>query len=593
MISMTRRTSLLFLLLIVLGAAFLIFFGINTGLPSLTRLEVELGGGSAIDAAQPGLLAFLNGNKQDRTEFLAYGERDELAALSPYFDQLRSYHPDEQYILKVIAGMVKKRDIQPRNYIYPPFFFYQVGAGLGVANACGLLPDKAIKELDFIHRPDQMASIYLAARCTIAFLALAGIVLMFICGRRLFNSPEAGLTAALLLAAVPLYALAGKFIKPDIPCVLWTMVALFFSLRAYRDGRWINYLAAGVAVGLAAGSKYPGVLSALLPAGYWLARHWKHPGETWTAVWNKSTAKTEFMALCGSGVACIAAFFAVNPSALLDSVTFRHDFEWISHVLRESHFWPDLGEFTFCLLSDGIFYHTGLLLMPLLVAGFIYALVRPRRELLPLLPVIVVYLIMGSRGRPGSDAYMLPALPLLCLLTVALLRAIPARAWRYGLLASAVLSGIAYSLAISQCAAGENIRLTASRWLQQQLPPGTSLARSQYPVGYRTAMTPPQRYPAPALLTNPKAADATWFLASSFEWETGFSPWKVRLTSAVIPPAPAPGYQLVKVFSEPPLVFGFIPMRARGYVASPYLDVIFPVIAVYQKKGSELQHVQR
>ena len=589
---MTARHTTLLLLLVLAGSAGLIFTGITTGLPSVTRLEIELGGPAAVEAVRPQLTAFLNGNRQDRTEFLAFNDRNELANLSPYFDQLRSYHPDEQYILKVISGMVRNHDFQPRNYIYPPFFFYQVGAGLGIGKVLGWLNHNNTDIISFLQHPDQMAQIYLAARITIAIMALAAIIMIFFCGRILFNNAGAGITAALLLAAIPLYALAGKFIKPDIPCVLWSMVALFFALRAFRNGRSGNYILSGIAVGLAAASKYPGVLSALLPAGYFVARLWPTQAQKWRDVIADRQTQREFLALCGAGIGCLAAFVAVNPSILLDTTTFRHDLTWISHVLRESHFFADLGEFTFCLLSDGFCYHTGALLTPLLAGGALYVMIRPRRELLPLLPVIAVYLVMGSRGRPGSDAYILPALPLLCLTATALLAEIHNIYWRRGIIAAAVLSSSAYSWAIAQSAAGENIRLTASRWIQTQIPAGCSIGRTQYPVSYRTVMTPPQRYPNAALLTNPQAAACDYFIVTSFEWEAGFSPWRVRLASARIPPAPAAGYELTKLFAEPPRVFGILPMRQRGYVSSPYLDVIFPVIAIYQKKGSA-QHVQR
>jgi len=588
---MKAARTVLYLSLILLGAAGLIGWGITVGLPSAERLQVELGGETALTAALPEITAFLRTNQQDRTEFLHYDEGTERIRLSPYFDQLRSYHPDEQYILKVLSAMARNRDFQPRNYIYPPFYFYQIGAGLAAGRAVRAFSGSG-DVLSFMRHPEAMAAVYLTARVTVAVLALAGILVLFFCGR-LLGGNGTGITAALLLASVPLYLLAGKFIKPDIPCTLWSSCACFFSLLACRHDRWRDWLLAGASVGLAAGSKYPGVLSALLPAGYWAARYWPKPEVSWGQFLRDPGWRKGLLKLVGAGAACVLVFVIFNPSCLLDAATFRNDVGWISGVLRENGFFYCLFEFVFCLTADGLCYHTGILLLPLLAAGLIWAILRPRRELLPLVPVILAYIVMGSRGRPGSDAYLLPALPLGCLLAAMLVRTIPAAGWRRLTVGLAAVSGLVYAAAIDAAAARENIRLTASRWIQDNLPTGTVIGRRQYPVSYRTAMAPPQRYPATAELTSPdKAAGCDYFIASSFEWEWGYSPWRVRLEPVRILPADLPGYQLVKVFSEPPRVFGLIPMRQRGYVASPYLDVIFPVIAIYRKQG-EAPYVQR
>lgn len=72
--------------------------------------------------------------KYVRSEFIAKSSKPEMVEMPPYFDLLRTYHPDEQYILKILANMTKNKDFQPASFIYGPFFFYQAGSGIFAAN---------------------------------------------------------------------------------------------------------------------------------------------------------------------------------------------------------------------------------------------------------------------------------------------------------------------------------------------------------------------------------------------------------------------------------------------------------------------------
>lgn len=587
-----HHKTLLYLTLIVTVAAILIFRGIGIGLPSAKRLDVELGGAAVMKAAEPQLRIFLSGNKYDRSEFLGLENRDDLAALSPYLDQVRSYHPDEQYILKTISRMVRDRDWQPRSYIYPPFFFYQVGAGLAAGRVVGYLKPPP-GTLALLEKPELAGRVYLVARSTIALLALAGIVFVFLAGRALSGN-SVGLMAATLTAVTPLYMLAGMFIKPDIPCFVWSTLTMLFSIMAFRNGRRRDYLLAGLCVGLAAGSKYPGLLSALFPAGYFLTRNWPEKGMFRRQCLNIRAWRGELLSLVLSGAAALGAFTFTNPSWLFDCKLFFQDFHWISTVLNDNGLFVSLTQFLICFAHDGLCYHVGVLLLPLLTAGLLFAMIKPRRELLPLAAVVLVYIVMGSRGRPGSDAYMLPALaPLSVLAAIMLTKVRPLWLSRTFFWAAAA-SGLLYAAAIGTTAARENVRLTASRWIQENIPAGKSIGRNQYPVSYRTVMTPPERYPTIPLLTGSREAlSCDYFIVTSFEWEQAGTPWRVRLQRQIaLPPPPSPDYQIVKIFSQPPEVLGYLPMRPRGFMVSPYLDTIFPVVVIYQKKGPG-QHVQR
>ena len=70
----------------------------------------------------------------------------------------------------------------------------------------------------------------------------------------------AGLLAALALAVIPFHVKDSHIATIDVPMVFWLAWSLYFSARILRDGRRKNYIWAGVFAGLAASTKYNGIL---------------------------------------------------------------------------------------------------------------------------------------------------------------------------------------------------------------------------------------------------------------------------------------------------------------------------------------------
>ncbi len=93
---------------------------------------------------------------------------------------------------------------------------------------------------------------YLTARVTIVALALAGIAASWWLGRRSYG-PLAGFVAAAAVAVETTYVAYSRMAVTDVPLTLGVAVALALMV----SGR---FELAGLAVGLAASAKYPGLL---------------------------------------------------------------------------------------------------------------------------------------------------------------------------------------------------------------------------------------------------------------------------------------------------------------------------------------------
>ncbi len=216
-------TALLFLTLL---STLCLFYGLKMGLPSGERLVHELGGVENVIKKEKQIKQFMTTGKHVRSEFILREKKTEMVEMSPYFDLLRTYHPDEQYIIKILANMAKNRDFQPSSYIYGPFFFYQMGAGIFAAKIAGFTPSQT-DVVHFMKNPDEFRSIYLGSRTVIAIMGVLSVIIVFLIGVEL-GGIKLGFVAALMMSSVPLFNVVGKFIKPDMPCLFGVYARFYF-----------------------------------------------------------------------------------------------------------------------------------------------------------------------------------------------------------------------------------------------------------------------------------------------------------------------------------------------------------------------------
>ena len=569
--------------LLIFTSSFLVFCGIKTGLPSAERLQQELGGVKNVAKEEKKLKAFLSRKKYLRSEFLSKKEKPEMAEMSPYFDQVRSYHPDEQYILKILAEMANRKDFQPSSFIYGPFFFYQSGAGIFAAKLAGKIP-KQKDPIYFMKNPQAFAPVYLGARTSIAIMAILSVLVTFLIGIEL-KGIYSGFIAALLLCSMPLFNLAGKFIKPDMPCLLWSSCTLLFSIYAYKRGLLRDYILAGAFVALAAGSKYPGILSCFYVAAYFLARNYETSYKVSENV--KALLKNkEFKYLVASGLTCIATFIVTNPSCILHYKTFQHDFSWIAGVLRTGNFWANMFDFLMSFIYDGFFFTIGPTALLLFITGIFYIIFKRNKVYLLMLPVVLLFTIMASRGRLGSDAYLLPIFVPMCLIGAHVITEIKKKqlAWAAQLLV--IVPSVGIVIACNSIASGESSRLKATRWINKNIPARSTISRLQYPVSYRTAMTNPRKYKQYSMDFQPQqSAKADYFIDSSFEWKG--APWYNRFDKNFESSQPPSNeFIRVKVIENIPMVFGIIPLT-RHYMLNSYFETISPRITIYKRENNK------
>ena len=231
---------------------------------------------------------------------------------------------------------------------------------------------------------------------------------------RLFG-PAGGTAAALLLAVTPLFTINARYWTADVPMLFWISLALLFSTHILAGGgrRW--YVLGGIALGLAAATRYQGAAAAFLIA----AAHWMRPADA-EAMAGKPDAGSDwrerarrFFAsrdLWLAAAISVAVFLACNPYILARPGQFVQEF---SGELKGSH--DDWARFAL----DGTFsVVTGLgaiFFFAIFAASFLAAVRRDRAMSFVLLgfglPAVILFV-----GRPAMARYWMPVLLLPVLL---------------------------------------------------------------------------------------------------------------------------------------------------------------------------------
>ncbi len=229
------------------------------------------------------------------------------------------YHPDEFQVVAPYLRMVKTGDLNPHWFIYPSLPLYINGAVYGLYFLLKLalgrfhgveditIPHVLIMGSGIIGDP----KIFWIGRMVSILFGLGAVYLSYRCAKLVSGKAWPGLLAALFTAVSNANVIQSRLVLPNIFVAFFAILTVWFSLQIFKRGRTIDYVLAGLAIGLTAASKYNGGLVALVPAAAHLIRTclkgWKD-GRIYLAA-----------------VVAVLAFLLTNPYAVLDFPSFSRD----------------------------------------------------------------------------------------------------------------------------------------------------------------------------------------------------------------------------------------------------------------------------
>lgn len=235
-------------------------------------------------------------------------------------------HPDEPAVLETAVRMVQEGDANPGKFLYPSLHYYMLAAVVRAHAAWGVarglyasIGDLPAKTYLYTTAPE----LYVWGRALTAVLGALTVPLLYLLGRRMFDW-RVGLLAALALALSAYHVQHSHFITTDVPTGVWVTLLLLGAWSVATTGDWRGYLLAGVATGLAAGTKYnAGVIGLALgvAAAIYVVAAWREGKRS--AVWR--LAAVHGARLLAAGALAILVFLLTTPFAILDFTAFRRD----------------------------------------------------------------------------------------------------------------------------------------------------------------------------------------------------------------------------------------------------------------------------
>jgi 4-amino-4-deoxy-L-arabinose transferase-like glycosyltransferase len=370
-------------------------------------------------------------------------------------------------------------DLNPHFFNYPTLAIYlQLGANFvlyGLFHLLGRVQDGADFLVRYVADP---TPIFLTGRLVSAALGLATVAALYRLGRR-SEGAVAGILAAALLAIDLYHVGRSKMIEVDVPLTCFVTLALVFMVRMLTDARARVYALAGLAVGLAASSKYNGALLLVpLVVAHFLGRR-------------EASRASHALLVLAAAVAGVA-FALTSPYVFLDFESFRTALATESQHMRAGHFGMAGGA------SAGYYLHAlgarvvGWPALAAALAGFVYfAFVRRRAWAIVTGSFLVIYFATIATWQMKAARYVLPLVPVLLLFASAALVTFadrvaarwPRRAVRQWVLAVGVAA-----LAISVLAwlpehrrrLEKDSRTACREWITSNAPAGTFFASEAY-----------------------------------------------------------------------------------------------------------------
>ncbi len=319
----------------------------------------------------------------------------------PYAD-----HPDEQVLAYVALGMLRRGDWYPVRFDYPSLYFYALRLVFAAHWYVGLATGQYTSVADIptarqVYLP--APGFYIWGRALTATLGAATVALLATVGWRQWGRSVA-LAAAAILAVLPLHIRHSQYLTVDVAGTLLVLLAISAALRLLEHtDRW-SYALAGIAVGLAAATKYNdgAVLLAMLAAHtlHWGRASLRQGGWlVWAVLW----------ALLGFVAA--TPYALLTPHAFVAGITAQYaDYRGGQHgdVLGR---WP-LGAYLRFFWAIGL----GPLLTLATLLGFGVVVARRDRAGLVVLAFILPYVLFFLAWPQHFWRNLLPIVPPLVLL---------------------------------------------------------------------------------------------------------------------------------------------------------------------------------
>jgi 4-amino-4-deoxy-L-arabinose transferase-like glycosyltransferase len=385
------------------------------------------------------------------------------------------FHVDEWFVVNKTLEMYQLGTLKPPAFDYPSLVYYHL---LACAHVVGLFKQPTAYDL------------YVLGRTSSALFATITIALVYMTGKRAYGA-RAGLLASAFYAFTVTAFREAHYYTTDSMNTFFITLGVYFIVRVALGDATRNYLLAGVAIGLAAGSKYNGAFLLVPLVAAHVLRVYRSADEFKLKDAKPGTffAKLFSRWLIASALLSFVVFLCTTPYAALTPSEFRRDLGKIGHALStkigegNQHY---LGTTPYWYYIENLLYWAqGPLLEAACLLGFLYALARHRRQDVVLLVWLIIYFAVVGGWLNKAVRYTLPMLPFLSLLAAAMFveahdyfGARRKRALNVVVVAlggATLAASLLYSLAYLNIYRQPHTGIQATRWAFANIPDGATI----------------------------------------------------------------------------------------------------------------------
>lgn len=457
--------------LIAIGVACSLY-GINWGLPTKARVALL---GDDPDAIRSQVQI---STKTEGSVVIAEPEKDRIdlaRAYRRYF--LYSNHPDEMLTLMSLSKMhPSKLDFHPHLFQYGGLFVYPLGALIFVGGKLGLV--KLTPDLTYyLQNPEAFGRLYVVGRLFVGTFVVGTAVMIYCFGRRVADRFPSFIGATLFLVS-PGAIVFSHEMKPHAAAAFFVLLAFYWLFRLLEENKprylWLATIACGAATAMVFTNEI--LLLAVLCCVWFVRRP------------SLSDCLTKTMACCAL---LATVYFAFNPYVLLDFKSFLAEAHHVKNWYEPGFHMAGVTGFIRHPLIGSIGLPTTLLAF----LGFIHLARTHKAWTWIVLSIMLLYCVLlvhqlGSLAASPKMARLVFALfPLFALAATAGLGAI-----RNGLLRCVV--AVASVVWIGSCswpylagfrldATDHNTRVLAGRWINENIPAGSTIGITPSPAPYK------------------------------------------------------------------------------------------------------------
>jgi YYY domain-containing protein len=410
------------------------------------------------------------------------------------WDENQHLHPDERFLTMVETGIAPVKSLAE--------FFDSAKSSLNPINrgygffVYGTLPIFLVRYVGEALKQTGYDQITLIGRQLSALADLGALLFLFVMARRLYGDRVAVLSALLSAAAV-LPIQQAHFFTVDTFANFFVVAAFYFIMRAASEGGWLDFAASGLAVGMAVACKanvWPSAgFVALAAVMYWSqdARTRSQPGRT-------------ILKLALAGLVAALAFRVFQPYAFTGPHIWNISIEshWRANMNQvqglvngdqdypPGHQWTDRAPIIFPW-TNMVVWGMGLPLGLVAWIGWAWIAIEIlrrkqwRTHLLPWLWATAFFVYQGTQWVK-SMRYILPVYPFFILFAAYWLSNFKLQLGNFKvgrktasvLTAIAVIGTLAWAWGFTQIYRRPVSRITASRWIYENVPTAATLRYS-------------------------------------------------------------------------------------------------------------------